>query len=55
MPTYANTANDLEVKLPQQFAPGDGLDVTLSDVSMRLVPMEEATIPPCRPGKRSTL
>ena len=40
MPTYENAANDLALSLPVEFAPGDGLCVTLDGASMRLVPLE---------------
>ena len=37
---YENAANDLALSLPVEFAPGDGLCVTLDGASMRLVPLE---------------
>ena len=40
VPTYENAANDLALSLPVEFAPGDGLCVTLDGASMRLVPLE---------------
>lgn len=40
VPTYENAANDLTLSLPVEFAPGDGLCVTLDGASMRLVPPE---------------
>ena len=40
VPTYENAANDLALSMPVEFAPGDGLCVTLGGASMHLVPLE---------------